>query len=70
MKNMQGSALKLMMPPDISFVRLLFEDQYSITLGVPKQTAQRVYKRYLDFEGSATNQVGGDKRSLLTQEHF
>ncbi len=39
-------------------------------MGLPKKTAQRIYKRFLDFEGFATNPCGGDKISLLTQEHL
>jgi hypothetical protein len=39
-------------------------------LEIPKQTAQRIYKRYLGFEGFAAKPRVGDKRSLLTQEHL
>ena len=45
-------------------------NEAALTLGIPKQTAQRIYKRYLDFEGFAAKPRGGDKRSLLTQDHL
>ena len=28
-------------------------NEAALTLGIPKKTAQRIYKRYLDFEGFA-----------------
>jgi hypothetical protein len=28
-------------------------NEAALTLGIPKQTAQRIYKRYLGFEGFA-----------------
>ena len=30
-------------------------NEAALTLGIPKQTAQRIYKRYLDFESFAAS---------------